>query len=158
MRERWMDMRRANPIDHFLPKSIRPDLSSTYDNLLYLCANCNGLKSDSLLPNPCAIALGNYLQVQADGAVIARDGSIEGECLIDELALNHRDFSDFRRRLMRMLEIAAKYDREQFVDWMKYPDDLPDLSLEKPDSNSRPDGVARSYYMARKHRFLPDVY
>jgi hypothetical protein len=43
----------AFEIDHYEPQSERPDLENTYNNLMYSCQHCNGLKSD-ISPPPRA--------------------------------------------------------------------------------------------------------
>ena len=39
-------------IDHYEPHNTRPDLTNNYDNLMYCCDDCNGLKGDRCPPQP----------------------------------------------------------------------------------------------------------
>jgi hypothetical protein len=53
-------------IDHYEPKSIKPELEDTYDNLMYACDECNTLKGDRS-PTPEARAKDQrFFRVDAD--------------------------------------------------------------------------------------------
>jgi hypothetical protein len=54
----------------------------------------------------------------------------------------------------------AETNWPMFVDWMRYPDDLPDLSEQEntPPSNSKPEGLAQSHIERRRRDELPEVY
>jgi hypothetical protein len=145
-RELWADSRRANPVDHFIPRRRRPDLTNDYDNLLYVCPGCNCIKSDSLVPDPCRVPFGKCLKVQSDGSIRALDDEGHGQRLIDELLLDHPKFREFRHRIMKMLKIYAASDWPEFVAWMRFPGDLPDLRCDVPPVNTRPEGVAHSWF------------
>ena len=159
-REVWRDMRERLHIDHFQPQALRNDLKCEYTNLLYLCPACNSQKSDSILPDPCAVALADCLEVHGDGRIEAKNGNPEGEALIDLLALDDPLTVARRRRMIGMLRSLAETNWAAFVDWMGFPEDLPDLSLPPvPPSNSKPDGVRESFF-ERNNRSggLPEVY
>jgi hypothetical protein len=149
-------MRRPFPIDHFVARVVRPDLVADYTNLLYLCPNCNSLKGASGITDPCAVALASCLRVDESGVVIALNK--EGERLVLLLALNSETMRDFRRRLLRVLRSLAEHDWEAYADWMKLPDDLPDLSKDPPPANSRPEGVDASWLARRRRGECPEVY
>jgi len=157
-REVWRDMRERLHIDHFQPQALQPGLRCEYTNLFYLCPACNGLKRDSLLPNPCEVALGECLQVDADGRIEAR--TADGEWLVDVLALDEPPARKRRRLIMGAVLSLAETNWPGFVEWMGYPEDLPDLSdkMYTPPSNSKPEGVARSHYERKRNRVLPEVY
>jgi hypothetical protein len=157
-RELWNDSRRANPVDHFIPRALRPDRTSDYENLLYVCPGCNGIKSDSLVPDPCRVPFGKCLEVKSDGSIQALDNAGEGQRLIDELLLDHPKFNQLRRRVIKILKICAKHDWAEFLAWMRFPEDLPDLAQDMPPSNTRPDGIAHSWFAKRQRGELPEVY
>ena len=46
-----LDAGSQEQIDHFLPKSIHPELSYTWSNLYLCCPHCNGAKHDQHVPD-----------------------------------------------------------------------------------------------------------
>jgi hypothetical protein len=58
------------------------------------------------------------------------------------------------------LRTLAKFDWPKFVEWMRFPKNLPDLNHKdnKPPHNDKPDGVAQSYFEKQKRSELPEVY
>jgi hypothetical protein len=159
-REVWREMREPMHIDHFEPQAIRKDLKAEYTNLLYACPACNGLKSDTILPDPCAVALGNSLQIYEDGRIEAKNNNPEGQTLIDELALDDSLTVARRRRMVGMLRTLAEVNWPIFVEWMRYPKNLPilDDKQNKPPCNDKPEGVAQSHFERKRRGELPDVY
>jgi len=159
-REVWRDMRESMHIDHFEPQAIRKDLKAEYTNLLYACPACNSKKSDAILPDPCSIALGDCLLVKEDGRIEAKNNNAEGLLLIDELALDDPRTIARRRLIIGTLRALAKFDWPKFVEWMGFPQILPDLNHKdnKPPHNEKPDGVAESYFEKRQRDELPEVY
>jgi len=156
-RERWRDMRTPLQIDHFLPQTMKPDLACDYTNLVYLCPACNQLKRDSILPDPCAVALGDSLRVYEDGRIEGLDS--HGEILVQKLALDTKTARERRRIIIGTLASLATGDWNMFKEWMRYPENLPDLTLPpKPPSNSRPAGVKESHFERWKQKALPEVY
>ena len=157
-REVWRDMRERLHIDHFQAQALRPDLRCDYDNLLYLCPACNGLKRDSILPDPCQFALGECLRVYPDGRIEARNP--EGERLLEVLALDEPLARRRRQLIIGTVLSLAETSRPMFVQWMQYPQDLPNLSEERntPPANSKPQGIARSHYERKRKGELPEVY
>lgn len=159
-REVWRDMREPMHIDHFEPQAIRKELKSEYTNLIYACPACNSKKSDTILPDPCEIGLGDCLRIHEDGQIEANNNNPEGQLLIDELVLDHPRTVDRRRRMIGMLRTLAKYDWPMFVEWMRFPKNLPDLNSKenKPPDNSKSEGVAQSYFERKRRDELPEVY
>lgn len=158
-RERWMDNRRGFQIDHFVPQKIRPDLQADYDNLLYLCVACNNLKSDSLLPDPSLLPLGECLHFHDDGSVTAvPPNQKDGERLIEILALDNPQLVEFRRIKIATILSHFFHDQNLYLHEMGYPTDLPDLSLESPPNNSRSNGISQCSYIRRQSGGLPTVY
>lgn len=156
-RERWRDMRQPLQIDHFQPQALNPNLACVYSNLLYLCPACNRLKSTSILPDPCAVALGDCLRVYESGRIEGL--TAEGDRLIDVLALDTAHARDRRRIIIGTIASLAQSNSNMFQEWMRFPDDLPDLSQPPaPPNNSRPVGIIESYFERRRINQLPDCY
>jgi hypothetical protein len=147
-------------IDHFQPQALRPDLKCDYTNLLYLCPACNGLKRDTLLPDPCAIALGRCLRVHKDGRIEAINDNEHGKLLIDRLALDEPPAREHRRLIIGTVLSFVQSNWPMFVEWMRYPRDLKDLSHPDyaPPTNSKPDGIRQSCYERKRRGELPEVY
>ena len=156
-REVWRDMRQRMHIDHFEPQAIRPDLKCEYTNLLYLCPACNSHKSDSILPDPCVVALGDCLQVYKDGRIEALN--VLGEQIIDVLALDQPLAKQRRRFVIGNILSHAENSWQMFVEWMRYPENLPNLddSQNKPPHNEKPEGVAQSFFEKRRRGELGSV-
>src|SRR5450759_289081 len=140
-------MRERMHIDHFEPQAIRKDLKCEYTNLLYACPACNSQKSDTLLTDPCKVASGDCLQIYEDGRIEAKHTNPEGQTLIDKLALDDPLTVTRRRRMIGMLRTLAEFNWPMFVEWMRYPEDLPELNdkKNKPPHNSKPEGVQQSH-------------
>jgi hypothetical protein len=156
-REVWRDMREPMHIDHFQPQALRGDLKCEYTNLLYLCPACNSQKSNIILPDPCAVALADCLRVHDDGRIEARNS--EGQALIDVLALDDPRTVERRRRMMGMLRTLAEANWLEFVQWMRFPEDLPDLRAPPmPPHNLKLEGIEQSSYERKRRGELPEVY
>jgi hypothetical protein len=157
-REVWCDMRQRMHIDHFEPQAIRSDLKCEYTNLLYLCPACNSLKSDSILPDPCVVAVGDCLRVYKDGRIEALNA--QGELLIDVLALDQPEAKQRRRFVIGNILSHAENNWQMFVEWMRYPEKLPDLDDPKnrPPHNDKPEGIAQSFLEKKRRGELDEVY
>lgn len=156
-REQWGHMVGNWDIDHFMPQSSHPQRRLDYENLLYACHRCNGIKSNRVVPDPCRIAFGHCLKVHKDGTIDALNE--DGEFLIQQLRLDSPRCIQYRRKMIDTLRSLALHTRQTYVAWMCYPDDLPDLSrLRPPDGNSRPEGINDSCYARRIRGELPEVY
>jgi hypothetical protein len=156
-RERWChDGSNGFGVDHFFPKSARPDLLCDYDNLLYLCNRCNVAKRISAVLNPCMVALGDHLRVDDDGSVVAR--TKEGEHVIDAFNLNYSIAREYRRR---KIDAFSRWrdsgDEFTIEEELAFPDDLPQLD-DRRCSNRRPEGIAESYFSLRQRGLLPAIY
>ncbi|HEX4112902.1 MAG TPA: HNH endonuclease [Stellaceae bacterium] len=92
-------------IDHYEPKSARPDLENEYSNLMYCCEECNTLKGD-LTPPENARAVG-YHFFRPDKELRQDHFSPNGECIeanskvgefsIDCLELNRLSLKRIRK-------------------------------------------------------------
>jgi hypothetical protein len=143
-------------VDHFVPRSIRPDLVCNYDNLLYACNRCNSAKRISSVLDPCFVGLGAHLQVDEDGTLIGL--SREGEHVIDVFNLNSESAKEYRRR---KIDAFARWressDTFTIEEELAFPDDLPQLDNRRC-VNSRPEGIAEPYFYKRQQRKLPPTY
>jgi HNH endonuclease len=155
-REQWGVRTASWHLDHLSPQAIDPTLILTYENLLYVCAQCNATKGSHLVPDPCSLDLAASLEVDSTGVINAKNK--DGQILIDVLRLNNDDRTRFRSMIIRTLDILATADRAVYRLWMGYPDDLPDLSKLKPNGNTKPDGVNNSFFARRKRGELEEVY
>ena len=156
-REQWDLMAGSWDIDHFIPQGIRPDRKLEYENLLYVCHACNLVKSKKLVPNPCEVAFGLNVEVHDDGSIDALND--DGQTLIDELKLNNDDHRKYRRLIIGTIRSLAIHDRQIYTMWMRYPENLPDLSgLRPPGGNSKPDGIDDSIHARRIRGDLPETY
>jgi hypothetical protein len=156
-REQWNIRLGSFHLDHFVPQSTDPGSSRTYENLLYVCAACNLKKGDLIVPHPCTAPFGECLRVNSDGTIEGLNA--EGELLINILRLDDADHTRYRKMLLDTLLTLESHNREAYVGWMRFPDDLPDLlPLKPPDGNSRPAGIPESWFAKRQRRELPEVY
>jgi len=154
-RERWT--RSTFHLDHVVPQAIRPEKSLEYDNLVYSCAKCNLAKGGTRLPlGPDEVAFGQALKVEDDGRIVAL--TPVGESLRDVLLLDSDENTGYRARWLHVLRILFESERELYRAYMGFPDDLPDLSARHPKSNTRPEGVAQSWYAKRAKGELPSTY
>lgn len=157
-RERWLGSRpKTFEIDHLRPQSRHPELRDIYDNLLYTCASCNGAKSDTDVPDPGKVALGDHIEVADDGI---HDGELyirtqEGVQLVGKLRLDDASLIAERRDMIR----EVRESPESFVRRMQFPEALPDLAGGKqPPANTRPAGLQQSCHARRQRGELPEVY
>lgn len=80
-------------VDHYLPKSRFPALTTTWSNLFYACNVCNTWKGESVstpelfLPNPCGHGMADHLQYR--GADVEAY-TPHGEWLVELLHLAER--------------------------------------------------------------------
>lgn len=155
-REQWGVVSGNWDIDHFVAQALFPSGKLLYENLLNVCRRCNLIKSRRLVLDPCQIAFGRCLTVQDDGTIKAV--SEHGEILIELLRLDREDLTHFRRLVINTIRSLALHDRDTFIQWMGYPQNLPDLSKLKPPSNTKPEGVSDSFYARRCRGGLPETY
>jgi hypothetical protein len=143
-------------VDHVVSRESAPELECEYDNLVLACQFCNGRKGPNRAPDPCQVAFGDCLRVEADG--IATPLNDAGRRLEKVLRLNHERYVQERRKWLRILSILARHDRAEFERLMGFPSDLPDLTRRKPPFNRRPEGIAGSWFERKRRGELPNVY
>ena len=80
--------------------------------------------------------------------------------MIEQLSLNDPLATARRRIIIGTILSFAETNKPMFVEWMRYPENLPILSDKSntPPSNSKPEGVARSHYERKRNGDLPEVY
>ena len=83
-----------------------------------------------------------------------------GRLLIDALALDEPTARNRRRIIIGTILSFAESNWPMFVEWMRYPSDLPDLSEKEnvPPSNSKPEGISQCYAEMKRRSELPEVY
>jgi len=155
-REQWGVQISRWHIDHLSPQALNPALGLTYDNLLYACSSCNTTKGARLVPDPCAMDLASSLEVDIDGVIKAKNK--EGQLLIKIMRLDNEDYTRFRAMIIKTMQILANADRDTYLLWMGYPEELPDLSKLRPSSNTRPDGIKNSFFARHQRGELDEVY
>jgi hypothetical protein len=156
-RELWGELLAAFHLDHFVPQVHDPAKTLEYDNLVYVCASCNALKGDLLVPDPCQNAFGRCIRVNDNGTIEALNE--EGERLVDKLRLDSPDRTRFRRQILDTLRSFVRNDeRALLVSWTCYPEDLPDLRRKQEPGNSRPEGREQCCFARREYGELPETY
>jgi hypothetical protein len=144
-------------IDHLISQDEAPELECEYDNLVFACQFCNQQKLANRVPDPCRVAYGDCLRVEADGTVTALNR--HGKKLVSVIRLNHPRFVEERLKIIRVLHVLAKHAPLEFQTLMGFPADLPDLStLKPPKGNRRPEGISESCFARRTRDELPSVY
>lgn len=157
-RERWARGRNTFVVDHLLPKVRHPDLELEYTNLLYVCSTCNSVKGAvDGFPDPCAVAFGQSMRVNADGSIEALNGA--GAEVIEILRLNNEENVAWRQLVLEIVTLEEERCPNGRTRFLAYPDDLPDLALLKPPTgNNIPGGVEQSFFARKKQGELPEAY
>ncbi len=162
-RERWCsDGDAAFSVDHLLTRATNSERAWDYDNLVYACCHCNSVKQDEPpVLDPCGAAFAQHLRVQSDGTV--RPLTATGAQQIALNRLNRPKLTEARRSMIELLGLLASCAGEQAVQLLQslqgLPDNLPDLSaLRPPGGNTRPEGIAQSYFARRQRGPLPATY
>lgn len=157
-RERWFKGPRGFDVDHLVPRKTEPERSESYENLVYACSTCNGMKHDAEgVPDPCKVAFGDCLVVEDDGSIRALDTS--GEFLIKALRLDNEENTEYRRLMLNILRLARHKKPRLYAELMSFPGDLPNLASKRPPGgNSRPDGIADCFFARRQRGELDQTY
>jgi len=153
-RETWVRRFGQFDIDHFQPQILRPDITVSYENLVYSCHGCNLVKGVNTLEVPSSVSL----RVDRDGVISSLND--HGERIIDVLCLDDPENTRYRRMIIGIIRSLSRTEegRETFLLMMGFPtDDLPDLSRLTCD-NSRPQGVADSWRAKQERGELPLFY
>jgi hypothetical protein len=142
-RETWTKVVRAFEVDHVAPVSRSPERALDYENLVYACARCNGIKSDQSVPDP-------FLELNNSTVRVGEDGIVTGQTraarlLIRQLDLNSPTMIEWRRLKLEFEQLAQAHPG-RLRELTALPTNLPDLSKLRPKSNSRPKGIKESWF------------
>ena len=156
-REQWYGRGPTFHIEHSVPVAQCEAAECEYSNLLYACATCNESKKAILnVPDPCAVAFQQCLQIRNDGHVEALNSN--GEILKRVLKLDSESNVRARCRWMRILETCRTSDPTLYQELLSFPKDLPDLRKMRPPSNSKPEGTLNCHFALRERGELPATY
>lgn len=156
-RERWGQVTAEYELDHFEPQSVRPDLETIYDNLVYACRRCNNVKRAQRVDDPFAVATSDCLRVMQTGELAA--SSPAALRLILVLDLNSPAMLQWRMLWLRIVDLARRNDESLYHELLRFPDALPRLEpLKPPGGNNRPSGIDESWAAFADRGDLPDVY
>jgi hypothetical protein len=154
LREQWGRVRGIFHLDHFHPTAHDPGKKQRYDNLLYCCAACNEAKGDRLVPDPCQVLLEGDVEVGEDGVLVSK--TPEAHRLVKKLGLNRPEAREFRCIWISIIALAREYDLPLYQQLLGFPEELPNLArLRPPGGNTRPEGIAESWYEKRRTGTLP---
>lgn len=144
IREQWGQGKGHFDIDHFEPRKLRPDLATDYDNLVYACHTCNLDKSSKSIPDPAIHAYGRCLEIHDDGTI--HPLCSEGLILIDELDLDAKSRTAFRKLILKIINLAVSQGAGDLLeDMLGLPHNLPALRNKPPGGNKRPKGLMESW-------------
>ena len=106
--------------------------------------------------NPGEVAFGDGVVVLADGSIESRNET--GEWLIDPLRLDEELVTQYRQRWLETRRaLISSGHLAPYAEWMRYPDNLPNLEGKKPPSNRCPAGISQSAFELRKRGALPET-
>jgi HNH endonuclease len=156
-RERWEPGASGFEIEHVLPVGRHPELALAYSNLVYACSICNLAKRDLAIADPIRVFTSKDLMVERDGRLTPLTNA--ASILVQQMDLNDPNYVTWRSWMIRIVELAARFDPELHRNLLAYPDDLPDLaSLRPPGGNALPEGTAQSHFARRSRGELPERY
>jgi hypothetical protein len=156
IREQWGHVTGEFDLDHFLPQVSHRDRIVEYDNLLYACRTCNLRKQAALLPDPVQALVSKSTRFYPDGTMVAL--MPDAAKIIRVLCLNSPRWKRWRRTWLRIIELAAEHDRDLLREILGFPMDLPNLMLFRAPQNTRPGGIADSFFARRERGELPEIF
>lgn len=145
-RESWGQVTGDFEVDHFLPQSIHPDKKLNYENLVYACRRCNGAKGNGIIADPFYSLHTESIRCQ-NGEVTGK--SLEAQRTIRVLDLNSPNMIRWRLLFAQIVDLALEHDESLLEMLTGLPANLTDLRRMKPPHNSRPEGVADSWFSRR---------
>ena len=155
VRERWIQT--GLEVEHFEPVSRVPERATTYENLLYACRSCNGMKADQKIPDPCEVLVQGEITLGENGFLRATTN--RARKIIQALGLNTRKLREYRKMWIQVIALAENHDPTLYRQSMAYPDLLPDLDrLRPPGGNGKPEGIALSNVARHGRGELPATY
>ena len=162
-RERWLSVGDdAFSVEHLHARAEAADRICDYDNLVYACCRCNSVKTDAhCVLDPCQQAYGEHLEILADATI--QGLTAQGRELIEICQLARPRITQARQRLVDLFGTLQESQTPRAAALLKhylgYPDHLPMLSHSRPPGgNSRPEGIAQSYYERGQRGELPAEY
>jgi hypothetical protein len=156
-RELWYVRLGSFEIDHFVPQAVAPELALDYDNLIYICKRCNSVKSDLDVPDPCKVSFGDCMRLLESGEFEYLNDN--GELLIDVLNLNESERVRYRLLIITTLNSIHPDKADEVLPlWLGFPEELPDLADKRNPLNSRPEGIAQSWFQKKLRGELPAIY
>jgi len=98
-------------VEHIIPKSVKPELEFTWDNLGYVCAICNGAKRDKYdeeleIINPYNENPSDHL-IAVGSVLYPLQGSPRGDLTILDVDLNRRELIQRRQDLIDRVNRAV---------------------------------------------------
>ena len=108
------------------------------------------------MPDPAVSLTSQDIRVYPDGTLAGLNP--DAERIIRVLCLNSPAMTRWRRAWSRIIEVVAQDDAALFRELMGYPRDLPDLRSCRAPLNTRPRGVADSFFARQQRGELPDTY
>lgn len=155
-REMWGQVTSEFELDHFEPQSLVPDRELDYFNLIYACSRCNSVKLNQTISDPLKILSSDLVVVLPDGALFSDD--LHAKRIIAQIDLDSPKLRSWRVIWMRIVDLANERDASLYHQLTGFPPDLPDLGRLRPPSNSRPEGIAMSWFAKRQQGYLPQSY
>lgn len=134
-----------------------PEWRVEYGNLLYVCTSCNAVKGEQEVGDPTQVLLSTSVRIDDDGTLVGM--TREAAKMLELMHLNFHTLRQRRRLLIAAMRVLREHEPELYMQWMGFPDDLPDLSRSRPPGgNSRPEGLAKSFHACRQRGELPATY
>lgn len=155
-REMWGQVTAEFELDHFQPQSLVPESALDYLNLVYACRRCNSVKQDQAIADPLILLSSKTVCVMFDGTIFGT--SLDSKRLIAQMDLNSPALCRWRVIWMRIVELAKQRDTFLYQQITGFPPDLPNLGVLRPPLNSRPEGLASSWYTMQQKGELPAEY
>lgn len=146
-RETWTKVIRGFEIDHVVPVSKAPELALDYDNLVYSCARCNGTKSNQAISDPYSELTDGTIKINSNAKAVGLTPNARK--LIQQLDLNSPTMIEWRE-LRLDSERLAKSNPAMLERLNRLPNALPDLNKLRPKANSKPNGIAQSWFEQAK--------
>ncbi len=162
VRERWQrGGHRHFSVEHIAPQSISPHRITDYTNLLYSCVDCNSLRQDRPVLDPCSVAFAAHIRVTAGGEIEGITSA--GKVHIAVLRLDSDELTRYRRQIIETIAmIEHRTDAAALTllrRWIGFPDDLPNLAAKRPPGGNTFSQAAQTcYYQQRQSGDLLDFY
>lgn len=117
----WFGGKNNFQIDHFIPKSKKPELETIYANLVYSCSYVNRAKSDDLgdYIDPCDTDYNEHFYRDELGNIYPKDDSPSAKYMYIKLKLYLKRYSiiwmldQLEQRMFRLQEIIESTDNTE---------------------------------------------